>query len=138
MASLVNRIANGLVEKGFKKGDSVAIDMPMTLEAVAIYLACIKAGVVVVTIADSFASHEIAVRLDITKPKLVFTQDVILRSGKVLPLYHKFSEIKEVSCVVIPVALSRTSVQICPEVTPKNSTPSGKVSVTVTLSVAFV
>ena len=103
LASLVNRIANGLVEKGFKKGDSVAIDMPMTLEAVAIYLACIKAGVVVVTIADSFTSHEIAVRLDITKPKLVFTQDVILRSGKVLPLYHKFSEIKGVSCVVIPV-----------------------------------
>lgn len=103
LASLVNRIANGLVEKGFKKGDSVAIDMPMTLEAVAIYLACIKAGIIVVTIADSFASHEIAVRLDITKPKLVFTQDVILRSGKVLPLYHKFNEIKEVHCVVIPV-----------------------------------
>ncbi len=103
LISLVNQIANGLIQKGIKKGDSVAINMPMTLEAVAIYLACIKAGVVVITIADSFASHEIAVRLAITKPKLVFTQDVILRSGKVLPLYHKFMEIKEVSCVVVLV-----------------------------------
>ena len=40
----VNKIANGLRELGIEKGDYIAIDMPMTLEAVAVYLAGIKAG----------------------------------------------------------------------------------------------
>jgi acetyl-CoA synthetase len=85
----VNRIANGFVDFGLVPGDRIAIDMPMTLEAVAIYLAGIKAGHPVVTIADSFSSNEISVRLKITKPKLVFTQDFLKRAGKVLPLYEK-------------------------------------------------
>ena len=75
--------------------------MPMTLEAVAIYLAGIKAGLPVVTIADSFSSNEIAVRLKITKPKLVFTQDFLHRSGKVLPLYEKVIQADAPKTVVI-------------------------------------
>ena len=85
----VNRIANSIKKLGLKEGDPIAIDMPMTLEATAIYLAAIKAGFPVVTIADSFSSNEIEVRLSITRPKLMFTQDVISRSGKTLPLYEK-------------------------------------------------
>jgi len=69
----INRIANSLIDFGLKSGDRIAIDMPMTLEAVAIYLAGIKAGIPVVTIADSFSPNEIAIRLKITKPKLIFT-----------------------------------------------------------------
>jgi len=85
----VNRIANSFANQGLQIGDRIAIDMPMTLEAVAIYLAGIKAGHPVVTIADSFSSNEIAVRSKITQPKLLFTQDIIKRAGKVLPLYEK-------------------------------------------------
>ena len=40
----VNKIANSLTASGLKIGDSIAIDMPMTFEAVGIYLAGIKAG----------------------------------------------------------------------------------------------
>lgn len=85
----VNRIANSIIAMGLRPGDSIAIDMPMTLEAVAIYLAGIKAGFPVVTIADSFSANEIEVRLNITKPKILFTQDVINRAGKTLALYEK-------------------------------------------------
>lgn len=85
----VDRIANSLSDFGLKSGDRIAIDMPMTLEAVAIYLAGLKAGIPVVTIADSFSPIEIAIRLNITSPKLIFTQDVISRAGKKLPLYEK-------------------------------------------------
>ena len=74
---------------GLKEGDTIAIDMPMTLEAVAIYLAGIKAGIPVVTIADSFTPTEIAIRLKITKPKVIFTQDVILKSWKKLAFIRK-------------------------------------------------
>ncbi|PCI32626.1 MAG: AMP-dependent synthetase [Flavobacteriaceae bacterium] len=103
LENLVNTIANGLVDAGLKVGDKIGIDLPMTVEAVAIYLAGIKAGMPVVTIADSFTSNEISVRLDIAKPKIVFTQDVLERSGKQLPLYTKVVDAKAACIVVIPV-----------------------------------
>ncbi|KAF7807068.1 putative acyl-activating enzyme 18, peroxisomal [Senna tora] len=58
----------------FSKGDAIAIDMQMTANAVVIYLAIIVAGCIVVSIADSFAPMEIAVRLRVSKAKGIFTQ----------------------------------------------------------------
>ncbi len=97
---LVNKAANGLLEWGLKKRDVIAIAMPMTLEAVVIYLAGIKAGMVVATIADSFSVSEIETRLKITKPALVFTQDISLRKGKIHALYKKIIKATET-----PIAL---------------------------------
>ncbi|KAF9625792.1 hypothetical protein IFM89_027124 [Coptis chinensis] len=70
------------------KGSSIAIDMPMNVTAVIIYLAIILAGYVVVSIADSFVSGEISMRLRISKAKAIFTQDFVLRGNKRLPLYR--------------------------------------------------
>jgi acetyl-CoA synthetase len=89
LRALVNQVANGLVELGLQVGDEIAVILPMTIEAVAIYLGIIKAGCVVVSIADSFSAAEIATRFRITKPKVVFTQDTISWCGKSLPLYQK-------------------------------------------------
>ncbi|MCY3551510.1 MAG: AMP-binding protein [Candidatus Poribacteria bacterium] len=89
LESLTNRVANGLVEIGMEQGDAIAIDMPMTAESVAVYLGIVKAGCVVVGIADSFAPDEIATRLRIGNVKAIFTQDYINRAGKRLPLYEK-------------------------------------------------
>ena len=100
----VNQVANSLVHQGLKIGDTIAIDTAMTYEAVAIYLGAIKAGITVMTIADSFAANEIAVRLAIGKPKLLFTQDVLLRAEKALPLYQKTCEAQAPKTVVIPVS----------------------------------
>jgi len=111
LEKLVNTIANGLRNLDISKGDTIAIDMPMTLEAVAIYLAAIKAGNPVATIADSFTSNEISVRLKITKPKIIFTQDVLLRTGKVLPLYTKVTEANAPKTVVIK-ASDETTIQL--------------------------
>ncbi len=87
--ALTNQVANGLVDAGFYPGDAIAIDMPMTAESIAIYLGIVKAGCVVVAIADSFAKSEIATRLRLSKAKAIFTQDYIRRAGKQLPLYAK-------------------------------------------------
>ena len=89
LACLTNRVANGLVDIGMKPSDAIAIDMPMNAESVAIYLGIVKAGCVVVGIADSFAPEEIATRLRIGNAKAIFTQDYINRAGKRLPLYEK-------------------------------------------------
>lgn len=66
-------VANAL-DNMFSKGDAIAIDMPMTVTAVVIYLAIVLAGFVVVSIADSFAAKEIAARLRVPNAKAIFTQ----------------------------------------------------------------
>lgn len=71
---LCSRVAHALRETGFRHGDAIAINMPMNVYAVTIYLAIILAGCVVVSIADSFAASEIASRLVISKAKGIFTQ----------------------------------------------------------------
>jgi len=84
------------------KGDAVAVDMPMTLESVAIYLGIVKAGCVVVSIADSLASVEVEKRLKIAETMAIFTQDVIIRAGKRLELYTKLLQIDLPQAIVLP------------------------------------
>jgi acetyl-CoA synthetase len=97
-----HRLAWALRAEGFESGDAIAIDMPMTHQSVVIYLGCILAGCVVVSIADSFAPNEIATRLAIAKAKGIFTQDVILRGGKRLPLYERVIEAQAPKAIVLP------------------------------------
>lgn len=61
-----------------EKGSAIAIDMPMDVNSVVIYLAIVLAGYVVVSIADSFASSEISTRLTLSKAKAIFTQVSLL------------------------------------------------------------
>ena len=103
---LVNRIANSFAKLHIKTGDTIAIDLPMTLECVAIYLAAIKAGIKVATIVDSFTPQEIAVRLEITKPKVVFTQDFLSRAGKSFPLYKKVVSANAAKIIVLQTTTS--------------------------------
>ena len=87
---LSNKIANGLTDKlRLEVGDAVGICMPMTPESIAIYLGIVKAGCTVVSIADSFSAEEIATRCRLANAKAVFTQDVIFRGSKFLPLFGR-------------------------------------------------
>jgi len=99
---LANRVANGLFKAGFTPGDAIAVDMPMTVESVAIYLGIVKAGCVAISIADSFSPREIAVRLRIGKAKGVFTMDFLSRGGKQLPLYRKVVDAGAPRTIVLP------------------------------------
>jgi len=99
---LAARVANGLLKLGITTGDRVAIDMPMTVESVAIYLGAVALGCPVVTVADSFAPSEIEIRLGIGKPRCVFTQDFAIRRGKKLPLYEKVQAAGAPQAIVVP------------------------------------
>ena len=112
LESLTNQVANGLVEIGIKPGDAVAVDMPMNAESVAIYLGIVKAGCVVVGIADSFAPDEIATRLRIGNAKAIFTQDYINRAGKRLPLYEKVIAANAPKAIVFSSEGSEVAAQI--------------------------
>jgi acetyl-CoA synthetase len=74
--------------------------MPMTPESVAIYLGIVKAGCAVVSIADSFSAIEIETRMRLSDAKGIFTQDVIYRDAKVLPLYTRVLEAKPARVMV--------------------------------------
>lgn len=67
-------VAHALQALGLEKGSAIAIDMPMNVNSVVIYLAIVLAGYVVVSIADSFAPPEISTRLKISETKAIFTQ----------------------------------------------------------------
>ena len=99
---LTNRVARGLAQRGFKPGDSIAILMPMTAESVAIYLGIIRAGCVVVGIADSFRPKEIATRLRLADTVAVFTQDISVRGGKESPLYQNLIDAEAPHAIVLP------------------------------------
>jgi acetyl-CoA synthetase len=102
LAALTDRVAANLQRNGFRPGDALAIIMPMTAEAVAIYLGIIKTGCVAVGIADSFRPREIAIRLRLAKAKAVFVQDVIVRGHKTLPLYTHLIEANSPRAIVLP------------------------------------
>ncbi|PWA74948.1 acyl-activating enzyme 17 [Artemisia annua] len=87
---------------GLDKGSAIAIDMPMDVNSVVIYLAIVLAGYVVVSIADSFAPNEISTRLVLSKVKAIFTQDVIIRGNRSLPLYSRVVDARSPLAIVIP------------------------------------
>lgn len=96
-----NQVANSLVDRGYKVGDSLGVVMPMTDWSVAIYLGILLAGCNVVSIADSFAPPEIATRLDIADAKAVFTYDHQNRAGRQLPLFRRVAEASEIPAIVL-------------------------------------
>jgi acetyl-CoA synthetase len=103
LRAMTYRVANGLVRLGLRPGDRVALDMPMNVESVAIYLGAIAAGCAVVTVADSFAPAEIAVRLGIGQARCIFTQDFARRIGRRRPLYEKVRAADAPRAIVLPV-----------------------------------
>lgn len=74
---------------GYSVGDAIGIDMPMTMESVAIYLGIIQAGMIVVSIADSFSAPEIRKRLEISNAKGIFTVSGYCRGGKRIDMLTK-------------------------------------------------
>ncbi len=62
-----------LASLGVEKGDRVVIYMPMIPEAVIAMLACARIGAVHSVVFGGFAPHELAIRIDDAKPKVLVT-----------------------------------------------------------------
>ncbi|KAL9337702.1 hypothetical protein Peur_069471 [Populus x canadensis] len=105
-------VAYALNALGLDRGSAIAIDMPMNVESVIIYLAIVLAGHVVVSIADSFAPLEISTRLKISEAKAIFTQDLIIRGDKSIPLYSRVVHAQAPMAIVIPTKGSSFSMNL--------------------------
>ncbi len=69
----VAKLAGGLTSLGVKKGHTAIIYMPMIPEALFAMLACARLGVTHSVVFGGFAPHELAIRIDDCKPKVILT-----------------------------------------------------------------
>lgn len=82
----VCKLANALKDMGVKKGDRVAIYMPMVPEAAYAMLACARIGAVHSVIFGGFSPNAIADRINDSSAKVVITADEGRRAGRSIPL----------------------------------------------------
>jgi acetyl-CoA synthetase len=82
----VSRLAGALARAGIKKGDVVAIYLPMIPEAFYAIFACSKIGAVHNTIFSGFSASALRSRLSDSKAKLLITTDTVRRRGKEIDL----------------------------------------------------
>ncbi len=82
----VCKLANGLKKLGVKKGDRVALYMPMVPHAAYAMLACARIGAVHSVIFGGFSPNAIADRINDSKAKVIITCDEGRRAGRSVPL----------------------------------------------------
>jgi acetyl-CoA synthetase len=82
----VAKFANALKGLGVKKGDVVAIYMPMVPELVIAVLACARIGAPHTVVFGGFSSEALAGRIQDCSAKVLVTADGGYRRGKVVPL----------------------------------------------------
>lgn len=82
----VCRFGNVLKKLGVKKGDVVAIYMPMVVEAAVAMLACARIGAIHSVIFGGFSPEAVAGRIIDSNSKVVITADEGLRAGRPIPL----------------------------------------------------
>ncbi|CNK03167.1 acetyl-coenzyme A synthetase [Yersinia aldovae] len=88
----VCQFANVLKSLGIKKGDVVAIYMPMVPEAAVAMLACARIGAVHSVIFGGFSPDAVAGRIIDSNSKLVITADEGIRAGRAIPLKKNVDE----------------------------------------------
>jgi acetyl-CoA synthetase len=82
----VCQFANVLKSLGIKKGDVVAIYLPMVPEAVVAMLACARIGAPHTVVFGGFSADALAGRIQDCGARLLVTADGSYRRGKVIPL----------------------------------------------------
>jgi len=105
----VERAAHAFRGLGLKPGDAVALYLPMNLECVVAYLGLVLAGLPVVSIADSFAPAEVAMRLKLANARAIVTTAAFERAGKTHDLYEKARQAEAPQAIIVGAAASAAS-----------------------------
>lgn len=78
----IGKLANALKKLGVRKGEVVAIYLPMIEEAILAILACAKIGAIQTVIFSGYSSESLQIRLQDCKAKVLFVCDGFQRRGK--------------------------------------------------------
>ncbi len=84
----VNKFANVLKKLGVKKGDRVALYLPMIPELMIACLACARIGAVHSVVFGGFSPESLRDRINDLKAKILVTADGGYRRGQIIPLKH--------------------------------------------------
>jgi len=88
----VNRYASALKQIGVKKGDRIALYLPMIPELPVFMLACARIGAVHTVIFSGFGARAMCDRIEDTQAKVIITADGGYRRGKITPLKETADE----------------------------------------------
>jgi acetyl-CoA synthetase len=88
----VNRFAGVLKKHGIRKGDRVAIYLPMIPELPIAMLACARLGAVHNVVFGGFSARALAERIHDSGARLLITADEGVRGGKAVPLKRNADE----------------------------------------------
>jgi len=103
------RCANALKELGVRKGDRVAIYMPMIPELPVAMLACARIGAPFTVVFGGFSAEALAGRIGDSEAKVVITADGGYRKGNVVPLKKNADDaIAQTSTVTKVLVVRRT------------------------------
>ena len=111
----VCRVANGLKQLGIRKGDLVALYMPMVPEAAMAMLACARIGAPHSVVFGGFSSEALRDRLNDGEAKAVITADGGFRKDKIISLKNAVdSALANESCPSVKSVLvvRRTSEEV--------------------------
>ena len=109
----VNKFSNTLKQLGVKKGDRVAIYMPMVPELTIAMLACARIGAVHSVVFAGFSAASLADRINDAEAKVVLTADGGFRGEKITPLKNIVDEaLESCTCVETVVVYERTKSKI--------------------------
>ena len=89
---LVSQMANAFKRYGVRKGDRVAIYLPMIPEAAIAMLACARIGAIHTVVFAGFSAEALRDRIQDAEAVAVVTADQGLRGGKVIPLKRTVDE----------------------------------------------
>ena len=87
-----SRCANALKELGVRKGDRVAIYMPMIPELPAAMLACARIGAPFTVVFGGFSAEALSGRINDSQAKVLVTADGGFRKGSIVPLKKNADE----------------------------------------------
>jgi propionyl-CoA synthetase len=102
----VSRFAGVLKNLAIHKGDTVIIYMPMIPQAVVAMLACARLGAIHSVVFGGFAPHELALRINDAKPKIVISASGAVEVTRLIeykPLLNKAIELaahKPGKCII--------------------------------------
>ncbi|MCL2607062.1 MAG: acetate--CoA ligase [Methanomassiliicoccaceae archaeon] len=112
----VEKFSNVLKSKGVKKGDRVAVYLPMVPELPITLLACARIGAVHSVVFAGFSSDSVYNRVVDCTPKVMVTSDGSYRGGKKIDMKGKVNEILEKdTSVTTVVVVKRTGSDIVME-----------------------